>query len=78
MKKMKPKDWNLCLEYTAFECSEFPDISWDVYTMYDGRKGILLNSLDNYGNVYNTVYCGICNSFEEFEESFWNNMKRLF
>ena len=74
---MKLKDWNLCCEYAAFECGEYPDVSWDIYTMHDGRKGISLHSLDYYGNVYDIVYCGICDSFKEFQDVFWKNFKKL-
>lgn len=74
---IKLNDWNRCCEYAAFECAEFPNISWSSYTMYDGRKGIDLHSLDDLGNIYDTVNCGVCDSFKEFKESFWRNMGLL-
>ena len=75
---MKSRDWNLCCEYTSFECAEFPNIWWDVYTTNDGKKGILLNMLDDNDNIIKTVRCEICNSYNEFAKSFWDNMKKLF
>ena len=75
--RMKLSDWNKSLVYVAYECAEFPNIGWYVYTMYDGRKGITLFIQDSIGEIFAEQNTGIWDSFDEMKAAIQRCIRRL-
>ena len=55
--------WNTIIAYGNKLCNELNDDGYNVvlksYTMYDGRKGLKMQVLDAFGEVYKEYYSGI-------------------
>ena len=77
MKKMSYEDWELSLEYINFACSEFPNVTWEAYSMYDGRRGFYLMILDSNGNEYDRVATGVRDNFSEMKLAINAMIRRL-
>lgn len=74
---MKLTDWNKTIDYVKHMCGMYPDIRWTTYSMYDGRKGIRLFTVDSSGDIYEYYYTGICDSFDEMKSSIQYQIARL-
>lgn len=78
---MKLRDWNLSLSF-ARQVAEgltemgIPCKSAD-YAMYDGKKGIYLNVLDDNGNIYRQFASGIQECFDYMKESLLVQRQRI-
>lgn len=60
---MTLSDWNKLIEYGKELCAklnfEVYNVALKPYTMYDGRKGLKMQVLDSFGDVYKEYYSGI-------------------
>lgn len=70
---MKLSEWNKSCEYAIQVAKDLTNngiiTKMKVYTMFDGRKGIELQTFDNMGNFFDRQYSGICESSEESNSS---------
>lgn len=77
---MTLSDWNKLVEYGKELCTELRLKGYNVilkpYTMYDGRKGLKMQVLDAFGDVYKEYYSGIDNPFM-MQTTMMSNARRI-
>lgn len=78
---MKLNEWNKLIEYGNELCNDLKEKGYDVrlmpYTLYDGRKGLVMQVLDSVGNVFKEYYSGV-GEFEMIKASISMNARRVF
>lgn len=74
---MKFEDWNKSLNYAEEVIKPYDFIRAFEYTMHDGRKGIVFQSIDNNGKVFVEYYSGIHNSFDRMKRAIDNCVNLL-
>lgn len=78
---MKLNEWNELIEYGNELCNDLKEKGYDVrltpYTLYDGRRGFIMQVLDSVGGVFKEYYSGF-GEFEMVKASISVNARKIF
>ena len=73
-------DWKKAKEYADLACKKASeesnrDISWGIYEVYNGRKGIRIYLFDGV-EIFKTWYSGICDCYQDLVNAIDKNINR--
>lgn len=78
---LKLSEWNEVCKYADKVCKALSDRGYNTkakpYTLYDGRKGMFLYVLDNYGNPFTSYATGIHYSLIEMTNAIDEQASRI-
>ena len=66
---------NLMIEFTAFECAEFPDVDFE-YGSYKGKEAIALRRYED-DKIISEKFVLIPKTFECYERRFYKALEQL-
>ena len=73
MSRLSLRDWDKVLEYTWSVVQELRDNGYSItikpYKVYDGRKGLFLQTVDSFGSVYHSIATGIWDTIEDYKRA---------
>ena len=77
---MKLNEWNDLITYGNMLCDTLKQDGYDVrlapYTVCDGRKGLVMQVYDSFGDVFKEFYSGI-DRIKIMKLTMYMNMKRI-
>lgn len=77
---LKLSEWNELIKYGELLCTSLKERNYNVklkpYTVYDGRKGLVMQVFDDFGNFMTEYYSGI-DTFNIMKNTMYMNMRRI-